>query len=336
MSGVVTVPELLDGHTVLDIDCLDRLYLNGYVPTLQVAGQVVTFLHDHRGMPIASPAVFEQIGTRFRLAVARFAENNDIPVIKFKKGIRKATVMEPLLRRAAQAGRPQVVAIGWAQEFQHVWEARKRGTDPSRPPQFSFAKTERRVTCYYFYVWDDFWGAGFIKVCAYFPYPAKIWLNGHEWVKRQAARAGLGFTALSNGFAACGDPAALQAICDRLGPGTINVFVQRWLHRLPLPFTTRDHDAGYWWEISMRQVEISRTIVFDAPRHARGFFEALVAGNLDIGRPHNVEIIFARKIRRDTKGVFRTAIDRRDNGGVLVNVSCKHSRIKQYLNYLQP
>jgi hypothetical protein len=78
-------------------------------------------------------------------------------------------------------------------------------------------------------------------------------------------------------------------------------------------------------------VEISRTIVFDAPRHARGFFEALAAGNLGIGRPHNAEIIFARKVRRDTKGVFRTAIDRRDNGGVLVNVFCKHSRIKQYL-----
>src|SRR6185437_1891185 len=106
-------------------------------------------------------------------------------------------------------------------------------------------------------------------------------------------------------------------------PGTINVFTQRWLHRLPLPFTTRDHDAGYWRETSMRQVEISRTIVFDAPRHARGFFEALVADNPGIGRPHNVEIIFARKIRRDTRGVFRTAIDRRDNGGVLVNVSCK-------------
>jgi hypothetical protein len=109
------------------------------------------------------------------------------------------------------------------------------------------------------------------------------------------------------------------------------VFTQRWLHRLSLPFTTRDHDAGYWWETSMRQVEVSRTIVFDAPRHARGFFEALVADNLDIGRPHNVEIIFARKIRRDTQGVFRTAIDRRDNGGILVNVFYKHSRIKQYL-----
>jgi hypothetical protein len=178
---------------------------------------------------------------------------------------------------------------------------------------------------------DHDFGPAFIKVCAWFPYPAKIWVNGHEWVKRQAGRAGLGFTALSNGFAACEDPAALQAICDRLGPGTINVFAQRWLHRLPLPFAPRDHDAGYWWEVSMRQVEISRTIVFDAPRHARGFFEALIADNLDIGRPHNVEIIFARRVRRDTRGVFRTAIDRRDNGGVLVNVFYKHSRIKQYL-----
>jgi hypothetical protein len=81
----------------------------------------------------------------------------------------------------------------------------------------------------------------------------------------------------------------------------------------------------------MRQVEFARTIVFDAPRHARGFFEALIADNLDLGRPHNVEIIFHRRIRRDTPGTFRTAIDRRDNGGVVVNIFYKHSRIKQYL-----
>jgi hypothetical protein len=91
-------PELLDGHTVLDIECLDRICLNGYVPKLQVGGQVITFLHDHLGMPIVSPAVFEQIGTRFRRAVARFAENNDIPVIKFTKGIRPPA--PPALREA--------------------------------------------------------------------------------------------------------------------------------------------------------------------------------------------------------------------------------------------
>jgi hypothetical protein len=105
MSGVVTIPELLDGHTVLDVECLDRIYLNGYVPALQVGGQVVTFLHGHLGKPVASPAVIEQIGTRFRQAVARFAENNDIPMVKFSRSIRKIDVMRPLLARAARTGR---------------------------------------------------------------------------------------------------------------------------------------------------------------------------------------------------------------------------------------
>ncbi len=108
MSHVVTVPELLDGHTVLDIECLDRIYLNGYVPVLQVGGQVFTFLHDHRGMPIASPAVFAQISGRFRQAVGRFAEMNDIPVVTFTRGVRKLDVMQRYLRAAARAGRP-----GW-------------------------------------------------------------------------------------------------------------------------------------------------------------------------------------------------------------------------------
>jgi hypothetical protein len=330
MARVITVNDVLDGHVALDIECLDRVYLNAYVPILQTSSQVVAFLSGHLGFPFPSPALFRQMGDRFRKAVISFADANDIPWIRFEKDQAKLEVMQPHLARQAGTGRSGVAAIGVAQEFQRVWTA-SQGKTSTGTPRWSFFKADRRVTCYYFYLWDADFGPAFIKVCAYFPYPAKVWLNGHEWVKRQAEKAGIGFTALSNGFAACEDPAALQAICDRLGPGTIDVFVQRWLHRLPLPLEPKDHDAGYWWETSMRQVEISRTIVFDAPRHARGFFEALIADNLDIGRPHNVEIIFARKIRRDTMGVFRTAIDRRDNGGVLVNVFYKHSRIKQYL-----
>jgi hypothetical protein len=335
MRNVVTVPELLDGHTVLDIECLDRIYLNGYVPLLQVGGQVFTFLHDHLGMPVASPAVFEKIGTRFRQAVARFAEMNDIPMVKFKKGTRKADAMRPLLARAARAGRPAVVAIGWAQEYQLVWDARKRDTDPAKPPQFWFAKAERRVTCYYFYVWDEFWGPGFIKVCAYFPYPVKVWLNGHEHAKQAAARARIGFTELSNGFAACDDPAGLQAVCDRLGPSDIQAFFGRWASRIPLPLTAADRAAGYWWELSMRQVETSRTMVFDAPRQARAFFEAPVADNLDLGRPEQVEILFkrdprGRKPKDQAGGVFKTAIDRNCNG-VVISAYWRRSRVKQYL-----
>jgi hypothetical protein len=331
---IVTVNDILDGHVLLDIECLDRVYLNAYVPILQSSGQVVAFMTQHLGMPIPSPALMEKISTRFRRSVESFAAANGIPWIRFGKGDRKADVMAPYLARQAAAGRSGIAAVGVAQEFQRVWAAYQRDTRTAAP-QYTFAKADRRVTCYYFYLWDEDFGPAFVKVCAYFPYPAKIWVNGHEWSKRQAARAGIGYRELSNGFAACDDPAGLQAICDRLQPGTIEVFAQRWLARLPMPFGRQDQLAGYWWECSMRQVEVSRTIVLDAPRRARAFFKALIADNLDIGRPANVEIIFGRRIRRDTPGVFRTTIDRPaigpDTGGVVVNVFYKHSRVKQYL-----
>ena len=171
-----------------------------------------------------------------------------------------------------------------------------------------------------------------MKVCAYFPYPMKIWVNGHEWAKRQATKAGIGFTELSNGFATCSDPVGLQAICDRLGPGVIGVFAERWWSILPLPLTEHDRAAGYWWELSMRQVETSRTLVFDAPRHARGFFEALVTDNLDIGRPELIELDLSTRATPWSTGgrQFKTKIV---TYGTEVNVNAfyRHSRIKQYL-----
>jgi len=332
-ARVVTVNDVLDGHVVLDLECLDRIYLNAYVPILQVGGQVVSFLTQHLGNPIPSPAIFEKIGLAFRKAVAQFAQDNHIPVIRFGKADRKIEMMRPYLAAQAATGRSGVAAIGVAQEFASVFTGTERPTS-NGIPWFAFAKANRRVTCYYFYLWDLDFGPAFIKICAYFPYPAKIWVNGHEWAKRQAAQQVLEFTELSNGFASTEDPAALQAICDRLGPGTITVFVQRWLSVLPLPLTEADRAAGYWWEISMRQIEVSRIIVFAQPRHARGFFEALVADNLDIGRPDQVELIFAsrrvRPGRAPVPEVFKTKLITR-GVDVTVNAFYQHSRIKQYL-----
>jgi hypothetical protein len=334
----VTIHDVLEGHVVLDLECFDRIYLNGYVPNLQVAGQVCSFMMAHLKQPIPSPAIMEKIGTRFRRGVRDFAEAHQVPVVKFGKEDRKQEVMRPYLAARAKTGCAGVAAIGVAQEFQSVWSAYQREDrgQTGRQVWFTFTKADRRVTCYYFYIWDEDFGPAFIKVCAYFPYPVKVWLNGHEWAKRQAVHAGIGFSELSNGFATCADPERLQAICDRLGPGAITVFFERWMSRLPLPLTPADRAAGYWWELSMRQIETSRTIVFDAPRRARTFFEALVADNLDIGRPDRVELIFAGHSRRwgrppKVEPTYKTRIATRDTIGVTVNADYKHSRIKQYL-----
>jgi hypothetical protein len=311
------------------VQCLDRVYLNGYVPNLQVGGQVVTFLTQHLGNPIPSPALFGKIGDRFRTGVKRFAQVNQVPVVRFAKTDRKTDVARPYLAAFADAGREGVALIGIAQEFQSVFTGYRRPSS-NGVPWYGFSKADRRVSCVYFYLWDHQFGPAFIKVCAYFPYPIKVWVNGHEWAKRQADAAGIGFTALSNGFASCSDPAALQAVCDRLGPAAIQALFDRWMTRLPLPLTRADHAAGYWWELSMRQIEVSRTLVFDAPRHARTFFEALVRENLGIGRPDEMSLIFDRRIRSDTETGFATKVVTR-GVEVVINAFYKHSRIKQYL-----
>ena len=97
----------------------------------------------------------------------------------------------PLPRGAGRDRPVRVAAIGVAQEFQRVsWPCTTPA--PAVAPHFGFAKADRRVSVFYFYLWDQEFGPGFIKVCTYFPYPMKIWVNGHEWAKRQAAKPGSG------------------------------------------------------------------------------------------------------------------------------------------------
>ncbi len=175
------------------------------------------FCKDRLNQPIASPVVIEKVGNRFRREVKHFAEERDIPILRLKKpdrtrwDDRKLDHVRPYLERAEREGRFGVVAIVAAQEFQFVFSATKK-TGSTVGVWFDWNKTERRVGIYYFYIHDPEFGLGFIKICTYFPYPAKVWLNGHEWAKRQALHEDVAFTALANGFSSCRDPIALQAI----------------------------------------------------------------------------------------------------------------------------
>ena len=335
MTSVTNINEVLDGHVVLDLACIDRLYLNAYVPNLQVGGQVITFFTEHLGFPIPSPALLEKIGNRFRREVKAFAAEHAIPILTLKKpdrtrwDDRKLDHVYPYLERAEAEGRSGVVAIVQAQEFQWVFSAKNRATPPK--VSYEFIKEERRVGIYYFYLLDPEFGPGFIKISTYFPYPAKIWCNGHEWAKRQARREGLDFTELANGFCSCADPRHLQAICDRFGPDDLQGFFDRWISRIPRPFTDADRAAGYFWQLAMRQVEVSRTLVFDDPRRARGFFEALVQDNVGIGRPHEVHAVFGRDRRgRTSPKPFGTRIFSAGTD-VRMDFRYKTSRVKQYL-----
>jgi hypothetical protein len=132
VGTVSNINDVLDGHVALEVDCVDRLYLNAYVPNLQVGGQVERFCKTHLGQPIASPAVIERFGNRFRREVKAFAAARGVPILQLNKpdrsrwDDRKLDHVRPHLDRAQREGRFGVVAIVAAQEFQWVFTATNR------------------------------------------------------------------------------------------------------------------------------------------------------------------------------------------------------------------
>ena len=322
---MLTIPELLRDHVSLDLECIDRVYLNGYVPTLQTSGALTYFLQQHRGELIASPVLLQRISQDFVAAVEAFAQTHHIPLVHFPSGQRKDEVAATYRRKfTATEG---VVFIGVAQEKMTGFKARKE--TQGKLVRFQFSRQSVYVKVYYFYVHDADWGPGFIKVGTYAPYPVKVCLNGHEWAKQQLRRAGVKFEALDNGFLSCPDPARLQALCQQLGPEQVQAFFDKWEARLPWPLTAEDRAASYQHRLSIWQMEVSRTQVFTRPLRGREFFEQVIRENLDLGRPDRVQLIFGRRIYRNTPSRFATRVIQKDVQPN-VHLTYKHSGVKQY------
>jgi hypothetical protein len=330
MTVARSVGDVLTEHVVFEVDCIDRMYCNVYIPQLQYAAGLVGYVHRQLGLPIASTAPLARITDAFSSAVHRFARDNAIPWVDFAKGQRKDDVMHEHLE--AFTDTEGVLFVGRAQEKTPLFRTEKR-RDSNGDSYPWIVKTTGLVNHFYFYCVDDDFGPFFVKFCSYFPYNAKLCINGNEWAKRQAAKDGIAFEPLDNGFAAVEDPAALQAVCDRLGEDQIDALLRKWLAILPHPFSAEDRAAGYRYDISVLQAEFSLTQMLDKPVSGRMFFEQVIRDNLDIGRPDQIALVFDRKLirrgHRATPGPFRTRVI---TEGVTpsLHVDYKHTRIKQY------
>lgn len=323
------VHELIRDHVTLSIRCLDRLYLHAYMPKLQTSGGLCYFLRDHLGHPIPSPALFAPMLDRFVGAIKTFATTQDVPLITFERGQRKDDVVADYRARRPLA--EGVVVIGVAQEKMRAFKAQKRH-GPGKAVSFDFSRQSVAVNHYYFYLQDPEWGPAFLKFGTYLPYPIKLCLNGHEWVKQQLRRAQVPFDSLDNGFLACADPTRLQAICDQLGPADVQAFFDRWAARLPSPMTAVDRAAGYTHRLALQQVEVSLTQVFARPVQGRHFFEAVIRENLDLGRPDRVGLLFPLRMTKATPPPawgYRTRVIT-DGVEPSLHVEYKSSHVKQY------
>jgi hypothetical protein len=305
-----SVADVVSRHVLFEIESIDRMYCNLFVPQLQRVEGLLGFIHGHLGQPIASTSVIAPMSRDFVARLAAFADANGIPRVDFAGGQRKDDVMHEHLAAFEADGRTEgVLFIGRAQEKNTVFRTGKRRAAGGGSYPW-IVKTTSVVNQFCVHCVDEDFGAFFIKFSSYFPYGAKLLINGHHYAQAQAARAGIGFTALDNGFAACDDVAGLQAICGSLTEDKIEALARKWLAILPNPYSPADQAAGYRYDISVLQAEFSLTQVLDKPVSGRIFFDQVIADNLAIGRPDQAGLVFSRRIVRKgpraTPGRFRT------------------------------
>jgi DNA-binding HxlR family transcriptional regulator len=264
---------------------------------------------------------------RFVRDIERFVSRQAIDLVAFEKRERKDDVTKTYLR--GFTGSEGVLYVGKAQEKARVMRTERRRCSRTGATYPWIVESTAMVNQYYFYCVDEDFGPFFLKFCSYFPYNAKLCINGHEYLKRQLAKRRVAFEALDNGIKSCADPQLLQRLSDGLTAEKIDRLLRKWLRRLPHPFPPRDRAAGYRYQLSILQAEFSLTQVLDHPVTGRVFFEEVIRENLDIGRPSQVSLVFNRKINRRTPGRFRTRVI---TEGVVpsLHVDYKKSRIKQY------
>jgi hypothetical protein len=337
---VRTVNSLLAEHVNFRLTSVDRIGVAGYIANLCYEGGVVRFLLHRASLvgeaKIPSPALFAHNRDRLTRDLEEFVAKRELPVLRFARGEDKEDIARPYQLAAAAEGRPGVVLVGKAQERTKSWRGwvdKRSPRSTEGHPHFRFSRQATVPDHWYFYIWDDRWGPAFIKLCTYAPYELWISANGHEWAKRELARAGIAFTELDNGLRAADDAGAARRICARLGSGHIRGLISRWLPCLPSPLTRADQRAGFTWSFSVRQLEIADTAVFDRPVAARAWFETAIRDHLDLGRPDRVRIVFGRKVltgKKPTPGSFATELITRGTFPS-IHINYKTSKAKAYL-----
>ena len=329
-----TVADVLSDHVRFEVECIDRMYLNLWQPRLAYGGGVAGFFTGHRGNVYTSTALMDPMSKAFVADIHHFIAARGLELVAFAKGQRKDDIAHEFLARFTDE--EGVLFVGRAQEKAGVWRTQRRYNPTTGGSYAWLVRSSAFINFFYFYCVDADFGPFFLKVSTYFPYTAKLCINGNEWAKRQAAKAGIGFEPLDNGFAAIHDPAdvaRLQQICDSLGPEHLDALLRKWLAILPNPFTDADETAGYRYELSILQAEFSLTQMLDRPVSGRIFFDQVLHDNLDIGRPDQVSLVFNRRIigkgRNKTPGRFRTRVI---THGVVpsLHIDYKNTKIKQY------
>lgn len=296
-----SIKELQGAHVVYEFDCWDRVVLKVRLPRLFTEGGVSNFLRFVLGCKTPDVRNFVGFRNEFIEQIEGTAENEGIEIHRFTKdetnGAKEKLARAALdeLQNAGESVEDRIVFIGKAQEKTFLY------TSSWSNGYCSVSRGNLMVNWYYVYIYDGDFGLVSLKICSYAPFQMKFYFNGHEYVKRQLAKKGIGFEALANGLLSCEDPKAANQIVKSLTASRINRVIDKWRKAVPNPLTDINVAFGERVLISIDQAEIAKTQIWDKAARGREFIELSMKEDLDLGRPDKSGLIFNKQHRRNGK-----------------------------------
>ena len=303
--------------------CFDRILLNASIQPFQQPERVVGFFSTYRNVYPVTRNFLRDIANQYQNWVTNRSLAWDAPILD-DPGDRRDQFMERYFRRA----RPdQIVAILKARE-----PARILVSIGKKETGCHLEFKSRWVNQYNFYLNDRKFGRMFVRVCPYFPFPARICLNQHHWLANRMKERGIRFKQCANAFLRCSDPEVLQQLSDSLLPYDVIACGQKWLAYLTPFFTETEHrKAGCQHRIFFAQVEYCDNLIFRRRAALDALSDRLLDANRTIGRPDKLTVIYGRRVSKYHSGKLQTTIEDLHLGNPVIRSYHQDGSVKQYV-----
>src|ERR671919_89817 len=295
--------------------------LEGVPRTMPVDTFMALRSRDHQ---LVSRDALRDIANHFHNWVKNRAQAWGVPVLDAPDERR-----DEFIDRYFQRAEPDaVVAILRAREPGRLLIAIGNKRDNRWHLQFA----QRWVVQYNFYVNDRAWGRMFVRICPYFPFSARVYLNQHHWLANRLRADGIDFQQCGNAFLRCRAPERLQELADSLAARDIARCAEKWLARFTPFFTARERtEAGCRHRLFFSQVEYCDNLIFHRRAALDNLGARLLDANRTIGQPDKLTVIFGRKVTRRYRGQLQTVIDDRHLPNPVIRSHYGHGFIKQYV-----
>src|SRR5438270_184794 len=301
--------------------CFDRILLNGLIQPFQQPERVVGFFDTYRRVYPVSRDVLRAAAEQFQDWVKDQADRWNAPVVEAPKG-RRDEFVEPYFRGAQP---DQVVVILKAREPARIRRQSATGRRTAgtfRSPTVGSCNTTSISTT----------SAGFVRMCPYLPFSARVCLNQHHWLANRMHEESLDFQQCSNAFLRCSAPQRLQELADTLTAEDLSSCGQKWLARFTPFFSEPERrQAGCQHRLFFSQVEFCDNLIFHRLPALDKLGERLLDANRTIGQPNKITVIFGRKITKQYRGKLQTEIEDMHLPNPVIRSHYRNGFIKQYV-----